>query len=145
MESWSTRSRRRKPPESIYTPLDMSSYLCPNAYKLYDFRTEVGFAEIARETIGHGRIGQDYSRLCVLWLAVKNTVQVDHSVAEVGVFRGGSSRFIAASFKQSNQFPAIHVFDTFEGHPDIVDPVRDSHSKGWFSETSYESVKKYLA
>ena len=25
MESWSTRSRRRKPPESIYTPLDMSS------------------------------------------------------------------------------------------------------------------------
>ena len=26
MESWSTRSRRRKPPESIYTPLDMSSF-----------------------------------------------------------------------------------------------------------------------
>ena len=24
-ESWSTRSRRRKPPESIYTPLDMAS------------------------------------------------------------------------------------------------------------------------
>ena len=27
MESWSTSSRRRKPPESIYTPLDMSSLL----------------------------------------------------------------------------------------------------------------------
>ena len=27
MESWSTRSRRRKPPESIYTPLDMSSFV----------------------------------------------------------------------------------------------------------------------
>jgi O-methyltransferase len=80
-----------------------------------------------------------------VWQAVENTVQGDHSVAEVGVFRGGSSRFIAASFKQSNRFPAIHVFDTFEGHPDIVDPARDHHPKGWFSETSCESVKKYLS
>ena len=34
MESWSTRSRRRKPPESIYTPLDMSSHRRPRRLRL---------------------------------------------------------------------------------------------------------------
>ena len=46
-------------PDHVLVP----RYLCPCAHKLYDFRTELGFAEIAQEIIGHGRISQDYSRL----------------------------------------------------------------------------------
>lgn len=121
-------------------------FLIPSAHKLYDFRQEPGFAEAARAAIGHGRTLLDYNRLYTLWQGVKNTFFLNRSVAEVGSFRGGSAWFLGASHTVFQRRPPIYVFDTFEGHPDHVDTKVDGpHSKGMFSNTSYEQVKQYLS
>jgi O-methyltransferase len=122
------------------------SYLCPEAHKLVDFRREAGFLQIAGEIKGHRRTRLDYNRLFVLWQAVHNTFRFGHAVAEIGSYKGGSARFIASAFAQKGQYPLIHVFDTFEGHPDFITPTLDGpHTKGDFSDTSYEAVKEYLS
>lgn len=122
------------------------SYLCPDGHKLIDFRREVGFAQLADEIKRHGRTRLDYNRLFVLWQAVNNIYQLGHEAAEIGSYKGGSARFIASALAQKDQYPLIHVFDTFAGHPDFITPALDGpHLKGDFSDTSYEAVKEYLS
>ena len=121
-------------------------YLVPSAHKLYDFREEAGFSLIAREAIDQGRTLLDYNRLLTLWQAVQNTWPLGYPVAEVGTFRGGSAWFLAAALRNYSCNPPIHVFDTFTGHPNIIDPTRDGpHVEKLFADTSAEAVQLYLS
>lgn len=133
----------RKPrPDFIEIP----KYLAPSAHKLYDFREEPGFSEVARTVIAEGRTLLDYDRLLVLWQAVKNTYRLQQPVSEVGSYKGGSARFLSSAFTYFGSDPAIHIFDTFSGHPDQIDASKDGpHEVGLFSDTSLEQVSEYLA
>lgn len=133
----------RKPrPDFIEIP----KYLAPSAHKLYDFREESGFSEVARTVIAEGRTLLDYDRLLVLWQAVKNSYRLEKPVAEIGSYRGGSSRFLALAMAHFGSHPEIHIFDTFSGHPDQIDSNKDGpHAAGLFSDTSLEKVSEYLA
>jgi len=62
------------------------------------------------------------------------------SVAEVGVFRGKSAKFLAESLPDRT----IHLFDTFTGMPDIITEIDGNHW-GVFSRTSLKAVKKLLS
>jgi O-methyltransferase len=129
-------------PDRIVVP----RHLCPSADKLFDFRTEDGFAAIARRILDEGRTFLEHNRLFVLWHAVRNTYRLDRAAAEVGSYKGGSAKFIAEAFGYWGRFPTIHVIDTFEGHPDVIVPAVDgTHAPGAFSDTSYDAVKSYLA
>ena len=72
------------------------------------------------------------------------------SIAEVGVYRGGGSRFMATVVRELG-LPDVelHCFDTFEGHAkQDLSVERDNcqvHSAGLFGDTSLESVQAYLA
>lgn len=75
-----------------------------------------------------------------IYSLVRKTAAIGGDIAEVGVYKGGSAKVIA-EFKGNR---SLHLFDTFEGMPD-VDASVDLHKKGDFSDTSIEGVKRYLA
>lgn len=60
-------------------------------------------------------------------------------IVEIGVFRGGSTKFLA----RVNPEREIHAFDTFEGIP--TEPWElDGHKRGDFA-ADFEDVKTYLS
>jgi hypothetical protein len=126
--------------------ITISRFLSPNGNKLYDFRNEPGFAEIANKIISQERTLLDYNRLLTLFLAVKNTQELGLSVAEVGTYKGGSAKFLGATYEHFGKRPPIHVFDTFTGHPEeIVSTLDGKHKHGLFSDTDAYSVREYLS
>lgn len=122
------------------------AYVCPSGFKIYDFRKEPGFSEVADEVLGEGRTLLGHNRLLVLWQAIRNTARLTGSLAEIGTYRGGSARFIARALQFHQVDAAIHVFDTFEGHPDVVIPAVDASQRpGMFADTSLAAVTEYLS
>jgi len=73
-------------------------------------------------------------------MAVKRTLKVDGDIAEVGVYKGGSAKLIC----ENKENKLLHLFDTFEGLPDLceIDDPKQFH-KGQFL-CSFENVKDYL-
>lgn len=61
-------------------------------------------------------------------------------IAEVGVYKGGTARVLAAACPDKR----VYLFDTFTGMPSS-DPSVDRHGVGDFSDTSFEKVQKLLS
>jgi len=72
-------------------------------------------------------------------MCVKRTAKIPGDIAEVGVYKGGSAKLIA-QFKGDKP---LHLFDTFEGLPQIRDIDEKNFYTGQF-EAGYEDVKRYL-
>lgn len=75
-----------------------------------------------------------------IFMAVKRTQKIDGDLAEVGVYNGGSAKLIC----EAKGDKTLHLFDTFQGLPDLSkydDPRK--FQKGNFS-ASLEDVKNYL-
>lgn len=121
------------------------SYVCPSGFKIYDFRQEEGFRDVAEEVLGEGKTLLGHNRLLVLWQAIRNTSRLTGSVAEIGTYKGGSARFIARAFDHHRVAPPMHVFDTFAGHPDVMVPIDGLQAPGMFSDTSLDGVRDYLS
>lgn len=62
-------------------------------------------------------------------------------LAEVGVYKGGSLKYLAQNFPNRHFFG----FDTFQGLPEEKWQEGEPHKPGDFSDTSLESVKSYIA
>ncbi len=63
-----------------------------------------------------------------------------HSVAECGVYRGGSLRLLARALPDKT----VWGFDTFAGMPAEMVRDFDAHGEGDFGDTSYEQVAAFL-
>lgn len=77
---------------------------------------------------------------CLIYNTVRKTEKIEGDVAEVGVYKGGSAKLM----REATRKP-LHLFDTFEGLPDLCakdDPKQ--FQKGNYS-ASLESVKSYLS
>ena len=61
--------------------------------------------------------------------------------AEVGVYKGGSLKFLAMSFPKAN----ILGFDSFEGLPPEQWNENEVHKPGEFSDTNLEFVRDFLS
>lgn len=72
----------------------------------------------------------DMPRLLVLEQLLKDTSHLPGEVAEVGVYRGGTARWICERTDKP-----VMLFDTFKGMPP-VDPTKDLHKEGDFDNTS---------
>ena len=95
------------------------------------------FLKIMNE-IGDKR-GFDYEEGYTLYSSVKAVKNLSGSMAEVGVYRGGSAKLIAENKNDKN----FYLFDTFEGLPKTTQ--KDEVKAGWLSNTSLDSVKQYLS
>ena len=78
-----------------------------------------------------------------VFMLIKKTEKINGDIAEVGVYKGGSAKLICEA--KGNK--ALHLFDTFEGLPNLsnVDNPKQFH-KGEFSvifEDTKESLKEY--
>jgi hypothetical protein len=128
-------------------------HYCPDYYghkyfKLLDIRTMPIFEELAKDVVRHGRSFLDYARLHMLFQAIWNVRKLGGCLCEIGVFRGGGSYFMASAARKLLEGRSFKIYsvDTFEGHPDDVDPHYDGQNvQGKFSGTSYSDVKQYLS
>ncbi len=122
------------------------------AHKQRNIRLLPQFGELAAEVVNTGRSSLYYDRLHTIYqlilqlnVAVKSGQKIN--LAEVGVYKGGTSYFIAALAHRLKLNITHCCFDTFEGHAaqDIDLSVETSHKARYFNDTSYESVRDYLS
>lgn len=116
-----------------------------------DIREIPGFGDIARLVLQENRTLLYYDRLYMLYQALVNLRSAKGNepvcLAEVGVYRGGTSHFLAlAANSLGLQLEALFSCDTFEGHDgrDVVPDAERSHRAGLFSDTVYEDVRDLL-
>lgn len=127
-------------------------YFGKSSHKQKDIRTLPVFGELAGKVVRDGRCSLYYDRLftihqIMVHLSSFEKTEREIYLAEVGVYKGGTSYFIASVAEQLDMNIRHHCFDTFEGHAaeDINKAVEVAHTPGVFGDTSFESVKKYLA
>ena len=103
-------------------------------YEKYDSK----FLEILNK-IGDNR-GADNEENYTLYSSLLATKNLPGDTAEVGVYKGGTSRLICEVKGEKN----LYLFDTFEGLPKTTDNDL-LVQQGWLHDTSLESVKNYLS
>lgn len=88
-----------------------------------------------------GRTLVDEARCFMLYQFARLAAHIPGDIAEVGVYKGGTARLLCKTLGSTGK--TLHLFDTFSGMPP-TDRSKDRHREGDFSDTSLESVKKYL-
>jgi len=119
------------------------SYYLSGARKKLDLNELPGFAELARQITSEDRVGMQLDRLYTLWQAVLSAPA--GPVVEVGVYKGGSAKFITETLRQAGREPFFYACDTFVGHAstDAIDATH--HTVDKFLDTSVEEVRDYLS
>lgn len=137
----------------ISTPQStLPDYYTRSAAKQIDIRTLEPFSSLAGKVITGQRTYLYYDRLYPIFQSLVNLRRTYHTgihIAEVGVYRGGGSYFMASVLEHFGMPEVgLHCFDTFEGHAsDDISNINDNvhvHVPKKFSGTSLESVKEYL-
>ena len=107
--------------------------------------SERAFRETADAVIETQRTLLSYDRLYTLWQSIKNLRDIE-AIAEVGVFKGGTSAFIARAFLllHGNLSP-MYAIDTFEGHRDGDIEEFETQVPQEFSGVEYQDVKRHLS
>jgi len=133
--------------------IEFPEYLITTAYKQPDARNEEPFARLANSAIASGKTLLNYDRLYTLYNAMRSVISSNkggnfHAV-EIGVFRGGGSRFIAETLAlNSTNRISLDCFDTFAGHnKQDLSKARDRlevHTTEVFQDTSLEAVEALL-
>lgn len=103
-----------------------------------------GFSSIANSVAAEGKTYLGLERLYTLWqVLIQSPVNVIH--VEVGVYRGGSAKFIseALSWRQSSSI--LYACDTFSGHAEIERGKDGRHQIGDFSGVDRQEVAAYLS
>jgi O-methyltransferase len=135
-------------PGSHYAP----NYFGRSSHKQQDIRTLPIFGEMAGKVIRDGRATLYYDRLFTIFQVVSNLnvrAKQDGQVvqtAEVGVYKGGTSYFVASLAEKLDMQIRHRCFDTFEGHAaeDINKTIEIGHKPANFNDTSFDSVTEYL-
>ena len=112
----------------------------PSGRQLPLWDTDAEFQALRREMEGHTLVSDVDSYFS--YRAARSVLKLAGDVAEVGVYKGGTARMLAKIFAPTGK--TVHLFDTFAGMP-AVDPARDLHHAGDFSDVSLEGVSEYLS
>ncbi len=76
-----------------------------------------------------------------LWSLTKAVAGRPGALAELGVYRGGSAKFICAAKGDA----PLHLFDTFDGMPPVDSAIDAKLRAGDYHDTCVEQVRGYLA
>ncbi|HEV2486426.1 MAG TPA: TylF/MycF/NovP-related O-methyltransferase [Terracidiphilus sp.] len=130
------RNRPRNPNErnipggALYRPL-FSPWLGQGDFRKY-------YALAAPRTL----VSPD--RCYVLWILLRQALNLSGDIWECGVYRGGTAAMMAAVLRDSAQSDKkLFLFDTFQGMPE-TDSQKDLHRKGDFGDTSVQAVRDYV-
>lgn len=97
-----------------------------------------GLFDLIRALHAHGML-LSHPEAYQLYMAVLATRKLGGDVAEVGVYKGGSARLIC----EAKGDRVLHLFDTFEGLPEVHEVDASSFSKGEYA-ASLSAVQTYL-
>lgn len=111
--------------------------------RFYKDRETVDFIKSAQKKVSFGLT--PYEAIFVYSTARAQSI-LDGDMAEVGVHQGGSAKLICKA-KGSKK---LHLFDTFEGLPEVKDIDQTFENIRWlethdFSDTDLDSVKRHLS
>lgn len=122
----------------------LSSIATRFQFKLLYFYKEKSVVDLIKTTKTETNLAfYPYEAFTVYSIAKSQSV-FDGDMAEVGVYRGGSAKLIC----EAKGDRKLHLFDTFEGLPQVSN--KDTHfgTKYWqdgqFSDTSEGQVRQYL-
>jgi hypothetical protein len=108
----------------------------------YIISIEPKFFKIASEIMSEGRTMLKHDRLFTLYQIV-NQAERNTIALEIGVYRGGTTKFLATLAARKNI--KIHAVDTFTGHKMAIPGVDGDHRNNLqFRDTSFNSVSEYL-
>jgi O-methyltransferase len=129
---WSARARKYE-------------YYWANADKKIDLLEMRPFGALASEVLRDGRTFLNVDRLYTLWQAAVNMPPGAAAVAEVGVYKGGSTKFLAETLRVIGRVMPLFACDTFDGHA-AVDPLVDGQHRvqKQFANVDPARVAKYL-
>lgn len=139
----------RVKPGYSYVP----DYFKTTQHKQVDIRELPEFGQLAKEVSDPEKTLLGYDRLYIIYQSLQSLKRfVDQSkpinVAEVGMYKGGSSYFIASCALAMEMNITLYGFDTFYGHnaDDILPNVDDEnkHKAGLFNDTDFLEVSEYL-
>ena len=116
-----------------------------NAQKKIDLRRLDGFGQLAERIRAEGRTYLHLDRLYTLWQGLVGMPSSGHAVVEIGVFKGGSVKFIAETLRQSGRSLPVYACDTFTGHA-VVDGAQDGRHQvdKQFTGVDLAQVEAYL-
>jgi O-methyltransferase len=128
------------------------AYFGRSAHKHIDIRALPEFGPLADNAIAAGRSLLYYDRLYVIFQALQNLKRslpkgARLNIAEVGVYRGGTSHFILSTLRRLGfQDAHLYSFDTFEGHmSEDIKAEKDTFQQAhFFSDTAFSEVQDYL-
>lgn len=103
---------------------------------------EAWFQDIWDSVFGHTLLSPE--RCYILYSLCRSAVAMGGDIAEAGVYKGGSAKILSIAARASDKRIPIHLFDSFEGMPDVADRDISGHTKGNFDKTSLDRVKKLL-
>lgn len=99
------------------------------------------FLALHARSVREGKALQRVEERYNLWVLACAVQTLPGAYAEVGVYRGGSARFLCGAKGDA----PLHLFDTFQGMP-TVNPSTDGHfQEGEFADGTAETVRAYLA
>ena len=132
-------------------------HIVPNIYgisfrKQYDIRANASFKSIADLVISEKRTYLGYDRLNVIYQSlnqakkVASRLNIPFIAMEVGVFRGGASKFMCEAMSDFSGEKKFIAVDTFSGHAaEDVTNFDGWHTTGTFINTSHGQVIEYLS
>ncbi|RFC44259.1 MAG: Macrocin-O-methyltransferase (TylF) [Verrucomicrobia bacterium] len=103
--------------------------------------TDRGFLALQAQSLREGEGLQVLEERYNLWILTQSVARLPGALAEVGVYRGGSAKFIAAAKGGAD----LHLFDTFAGMPPVNSATDGAFREGESGNTSVEHVRAYLA
>lgn len=137
-----------KKPAHHYVP----DYYGASFKKLPNFSELPVFGQLASQAIAAGNSLLNFDRLYTLYnalacLAVNDVSEAEFGVVEVGVYKGGTSVFLANVIRALGFARcSLHACDTFSGHAGLdIDGAVDRHLAGHFSDTSVTNVRALLS
>jgi O-methyltransferase len=105
-------------------------YYWLNADKKIDLFALKPFAPLAARVLEDGRTFLNADRLYTLWQAIEKMPDDTTAVAEVGVFKGGSSKFLAEALLAVHRTVPLFACDTFSGHTAVDESLDGRHRVG---------------
>ncbi len=120
-------------------------YYWNDAFKRIDIRQIMPFGEVAARVIRDDRTYLNVDRLYTMWQALESLPSTARTVAEVGVYRGGSAWFVAEALRRADREMPFYVCDTFEGHVEVDESIDGLHRPATqFTRVKADKVAKYL-
>jgi len=113
--------------------------------KKLDIRSDIPhFSALARKILEEGRALLHLDRLYTIYQSLLNIDDVAGDILEVGVYQGGTLKFIAQVCAGLEARRAIFGLDTFRGHAGITQEDGPSHFEGMFKDHGLEEISDYL-